>query len=577
MPVALGGVIRRALAKDPDVRQQSVVEFVREFDEALARSERKRRPFSLSRVFSESAVWARHRAKLLLGMGMVLMGSGTILSRFGAAPAGGEPVTEGPVTGAFGNRAPADASVAILQFEDPAGERTWFTHGMTEAIQAAIRQVEGLRVIGHFSSFAVREMPTEAALFGPEPGGHYVLTGVVRRSEDSVWVTPRLVAAATGVPVWQATYSEAISPAEMSEIPRAVAREAARILALRIPAQAGDRGLPDQATYESYLEGRYHLRRFQSGMAATREELDQSVSHLRKVVAERPSWAPGVAALGEALSWVGMFEAEQGRLDAAFTEAGAVLERALALDPNDARAHATLGYVLHRRDLDYAAADAQFRRALELDPDQYWHCGYGFFLLWAGRYEEAAEAYRRAEVQDPLYLTLKDFLAASYLCSGRYEEAIATSETVLAQVPAMSPVRRSLVLALQASGRVDEAFAYLDRAPAPNHPYWALLRALVHAREGRRQDAEALIRGLDEAAVTTSIRAYFPSRQMSPAPLYAAVLVALGRPEEAVRMLDRALERDPAVLLYDRCYPELNQLEDDPRYRALLRRSGVPI
>jgi hypothetical protein len=69
----------------------------------------------------------------------------------------------------------------------------------------------------------------------------------------------------------------------------------------------------------------------------------------------------------------------------------------------------------------------------------------------------------------------------------------------------------------------------------------------------------------------------FPARQVSPAPLYAAVLVALGRGEEAIRVLGLALERDPAAMLYDRCYPELRMLEDDLRYRALLRRSGVPI
>jgi tetratricopeptide (TPR) repeat protein len=272
-----------------------------------------------------------------------------------------------------------------------------------------------------------------------------------------------------------------------------------------------------------------------------------------------------------------MFAAEDGRLDAAFVESQEVLEHALRLDPGDARAHATLGYVLHRKDLDLAAAEAQFRRAMALDPDQYWHCGYGFFLLWTGRYEEATQAYRHAEVHDPLFINIQDFLAASYLCSGRYAEAIATSEAVLARAPLMVPVRRSLVLALHASGLEDEAFAQIDPATVPDHEYWKLLRALLHARSGRKVEAETLLHGLDEAVLTTAVRADFPTRQVSPAPLYAAVLVALGREEEAIRVLGLALDRDPAAMLYDRCYPELRMLEDDPRYRALLRRSGVPI
>ena len=132
-------------------------------------------------------------------------------------------------------------------------------------------------------------------------------------------------------------------------------------------------------------------------------------------------------------------------------------------------------------------------------------------------------------------------------------------------------------MALQASGREVEAFTRIDEAVDPELPYWDLLRALLHARSGRGAEAEALLRGMDEAPVTAAVRAAFPARQVSPAPLYAAVLVALGRREEAIRMLGLAMERDPAVLLYDRCYPELTSLEGDPRYQTLLRRSGVPL
>jgi serine/threonine protein kinase/TolB-like protein/tetratricopeptide (TPR) repeat protein len=582
MSAALEGIIQRALAKSPEGRQQSVAEFVREVEEALAGRVGSPEAHSLRKPPRRRlpAGWSRQRATILLGTGVALLGSSTLLSRpTDTAAAGDEPPTARMATTALATSEPAGAAVAVLRFEElGATGQSWFTDGITEAIQAEIRQTEGLRVVGHFSSLALREVPPEEALFGSRSGGHYLLTGGVRRSGDSIWVTPRLVEAATGVALWETTYGRAFTPEALSEIPKAVAREAARTLAIRLPTPSGPTDvMPDPATYESYLEGRYHLRRFQSGVAMTGEELDRSVSYLREVVARDPAWAPGHAALGEALSWVGMFESEQGQLDAAFSEARDVLEHALRLDPADARAHATLGYVLHRKDLDFAASEARFRRALELDPDQYWHCGYGFFLLWSGRYEEAAQVYRRAEVQDPLYLTLKDFLAASYLCTGRYDEAIATSLTVLAQIPQMAPVRRSLVLALQASGREDEAFARIDQATQPNHPYWDLLRALLHARSGRRVEAESLLRGLDEAAVTSAMREAFPARQLSPAPLYAAVLVALDRREEAIRMLDSALARDPGVLLYDRCYPELMRLEDDVRYRALLRRSGVPI
>lgn len=573
VPAAVDSVIRRALSRNPEARPQSVAEFVRELDQAFAEHQDDAEPSSHREppARGRAVAWTRHRAKLVVGAGVALLGSSAFLSRLPATSAAGEELVTGGGAAA--------ASVAVLRFEDPAATgQSGMTDGITERIQAEIRQIEGVRVIGHFSALMARETPSAESLFGSSPGGHYVLTGGVRRTGDSIWVTPRLVQAATGISLWEATYGEAYTPEGLSEITAEVARQAAVTLGLAHPRGRNvEEVAPDPASYESYLEGRYHLRRFQSGLAMTAEELRRSVSYLREVVAGNPSWAPGLAALGEALSWAGMFQPEPAPRDAVFAEARELLERALKLNPTDARAHATLGYILHRTDYDFVAAEGHFQRALALDPDQYWHCGYGFFLLWSGRYEEAAQVYRRAEAEDPLFITLKDFLAASYLCTGRYDEAIATSESVLAEAPTLSPARRTLALALQQSGREDEAFARLAQAPQPDHPYWDLVRALMHARAGRDREAETLLSGVDLAAVTYAVRAGFPARQISPAPLYAAVLIALDRREEAIAMLGSALENDPDALLYDRCYPELQMLDGDPRYQALLRRSGVPI
>jgi TolB-like protein/Tfp pilus assembly protein PilF len=482
-------------------------------------------------------------------------------------------------------------TVAVLTFEDEAadGDQSWFADALGEAIQLQLAQVGGLRVVGHYSSIRPdarswsREVsesgvPVDAPSIGDSLGAQYLLIAGVRKLGDSVSVNPQLIDARTGERVWGAPYTSMLSPGDVEEIPRNIAHQAARALELR-PASEGRlaTALPDDAEYQAYLEGRYHLRRFQSGVAMRETELDQSVAHLRQVVALSPSWAPGIAALGEALSWAGMFESEQGEITSTFAESKQVLERAIELDPDDARTYATLGYVVHRSELDYVHANALFKRALELDPDQYWHCGYAFFLLWAGRYEQAAQAFRQAEALDPLYSVLKDYLIASYLCTGRYAEAIEIAELVLAEYPGWSSIRRNLVLALYATGREAEAFAAIDASPNAQHPYNDVVRALLHARAGRVAQAEDLIRGVDEAALTDELRSSFPRRELSPAPLYGAVLVALGRREEAIELLQSALDRDPDVLLYDRCFPELKTLEDDLRYKELLRRTGVPI
>lgn len=578
IPGAVQAAVIRALAKDPSQRQQSVAELMAELSERVAGSGRAR-PVLNTRVPSVILVPGRlrprKRALAMAGVGVLLVTSSAGVFRVFDAP-GAQLAEAASLAPAL---EPAPVTVAVL-FDAPTSgnDQLWFADGIAGAIQEQLARIRGVRVVGHFSTAVVLGDRVDASDFRTDVGARYLLTGNAWKRGDSISVSPQLIDAATGERLWEAWYGGSLSPAEVARIPARIAREAGQALDLRYaPSEPPAKGFPDETAYQAYLEGKYHLRRFQSGVAMQQVELDQSVAHLRQTVAHDPSWAPGLSALGEALSWVGMFESELGELTPTFAEAKRILERALELDPDDARAYATLGYVVHRSELDFTRSEALFERALELDPNQYWHCGYAYFLLWAGRYDEAARAFRQAEAQDPLYLVLKGFLIASNLCSGRYAEAIATAEEVLAVLPQWASIRRNLVLALQASGREGEAFARIDASPNARHPYNNLLRALLHARAGRVQQAEDLIRGLDESTLTEQLRSAFPTRELSPAPLYAAVLVAVGRREDAIALLQRALDRDPDVLLYDRCYPELKGLEDDFRYRELLRRTGVPL
>ncbi|HSM07214.1 MAG TPA: hypothetical protein VK858_21480, partial [Longimicrobiales bacterium] len=105
--------------------------------------------------------------------------------------------------------------------------------------------------------------------------------------------------------------------------------------------------------------------------------------------------------------------------------------------------------------------------------------------------------------------------------------------------------------------------------------YYALVQALVLARAGREDEAGRILAEVD-LAEARALTDRATSGQIKPTPVVAATLAALGRAEEASVFLEEAMQEDPMVLLYDRCYPELQALEADPRYRQLLRRTGVP-
>lgn len=466
------------------------------------------------------------------------------------------------------------ASVAVLAFEDlsPEADQAWFADGIAEEILSTLSRIDGLYVSARPSSFAFRGPALDTRQVGEALGVRHLLVGSIRRGGDSVWVTTGLVDAASGFQLWSETYARVPTVKNLRGIQSEIAREVATALELQFrPGVERESTVPAERTYEAYLEGRYYLRRVQTGLSRDRHELLKSVDYFREVVEHSPRWAPGWAALGEAHHWVGYVGIEP---ETHFPESKRALLRALELDPTHAQANASLGFVLHRWDLDFEGAEAQFKRALELDTGQYWHCGYTLFLLWAERYGDAIRASRRAEAHDPLYRPIKELLATSQLCAGRFADAIVQAEHVLALHPNSVPARRDLVLALERSGRAAEALARLDQAPE-TRAYWDLLRALVHARAGRRDQAEALIRGLSEEQLAAWAIGLYPSRRVIPAAIHAATLVALGQRDTAVEVLQAAMERDPNVLLYDRCYAELESLEGDARYQELLRQAGI--
>jgi eukaryotic-like serine/threonine-protein kinase len=580
VPPALEAAIRRALARDPGRRQPSADELIADIRTALERSGRQHRA-SQSRhrrpLVGRRAAWAS--IAVLAAAIIFVIASGTFAWDRATAGATAPAPFSGSASGTGVGTGEAGATVAVLAFEDqsPGAHRTWFADGISEEIRDRLARIAGLRVTGAQSSFAYRGIPPDARQAGSTLGARHLLVGTLRRAGDSIWITPRLLDTATDSELWSRTYGPVSDPSSLLEVQSEVTNEVARALELRLrPGLGRDRGAPDAAAYDAYLEGRFHLRRFQAGATGWRGELVQSVGHFRAAVARSPEWASAWAALGEALHWVATHGSEHGNdPETHFPESKAALERALDLDPGHALAHASMGYVLHRWNLDHAGAESYFRRALELDPDQYWHCGYGLFLLWSERYEEAVRAFQRAEAQDPLYLLIKDFLGASYRCAGRYQEAIASAEAVLAENPLSPSARRDLVLALAANGRMEEALARLDEVQAP-HPYWDLVRALLYGRGDRQPEAEALLRGLDEGSLAAEMLRLYPSRRVSSVPIHAAALVALGRPEAAIDILSTAVGRDPWVLLYDRCYSELDALAADPRYQEIVRRTGSP-
>ncbi|MFU8878508.1 MAG: hypothetical protein ACNA7E_10230, partial [Wenzhouxiangellaceae bacterium] len=236
-----------------------------------------------------------------------------------------------------------DNSIAVLPFADlsPEGDQQYFSDGIAEEILNLLAQVRDLTVIGRTSSFAFKGKNVDLREIGETLGVAYLLEGSVRKAGDDLRITAQLVRTDTGAHLWSESYDRRLENvfAIQSEIATAIAD------ALRVSLVGGDDAAPvaqiaaSIPAYERFLQARRLIQgRTRAGIEAARALLDEAM-------ALDPDYAPAHAAAAQAVLLLAASPTSYGDipLDQAVAEAQPLIDRALALDPNLAEAHAVQG------------------------------------------------------------------------------------------------------------------------------------------------------------------------------------------------------------------------------------------
>jgi len=244
----------------------------------------------------------------------------------------------------------------------------------------------------------------------------------------------------------------------------------------------------------------------------------------------------------------------------------AASQRALALDPELAEAHNVLANVL-QEEWDWAGAEAEYKRALELAPnDASAYAGYALWLSCEGRTDEAVTWIRRARELDPVAVTGDD-VAWILFQAHRYDESIREARGALSVQPDSARTLLTLGFALNANHQPDEAVVALERALllSKGSPAVAgvLIRAYVLA--GRRADALKLLADLKERKST----GYVPSAA------FVNAYLGLGDKEQAFAALGQAVQEKSNILQFLKTHPYFDPIRSDPRFRELLHRVGL--
>lgn len=464
----------------------------------------------------------------------------------------------------LGEPDPPPPSVAVLPFLDlsPGSDQRYLSDGLTEELITALAQVRGLKVPARTSSFAFRDSKSDVRTIARRLGVTAVLEGSVRIKGDRLRVTAQLINAQSGYHLWSENFDRPAADllAVQGEIAVAIARALRVQLVGPTVAPGGDAG-NRAAAHTAYLKGRFFWNQRDA------EGIRTAIQMFSEAIAHDSSYAPAHAGLASAYQLAPNFAVLPP--DSAFPRAVAAVRRALALDPDLAEAHASLGFIKVQWERDFQGAERELKRAIEVAP------GYASAHQWlrlyyvaVGQLPEALAAARRARELDPVSISIQCGLGDIFLYLGQADSAAAQYESALALDPEFERALHGLGRARLAAGDAAGAIALAERAvarPNPNPRYVGGL-GMIYGRAGRPRDAQ---RQLD-AVRAMALRSFVPP--------YAFIVahVGAGNRDSAQVWIERATAERDAFVIELWPYPEFRDLNRDPAFRAALTSFRAP-
>jgi TolB-like protein/Flp pilus assembly protein TadD len=460
-----------------------------------------------------------------------------------------------------------EKSIAVLPMTnstgDPANE--YFSDGMSEEFISSLSRLRDLKVIGRTSSFQFKGKTDDSKTIGEKLGVYYLLEGSVRKSADRMRIAVALIKSDDGANVWSETYDRDLKDifAVQSEIAGAVAKEL-KVALLGHDGQAtqlATAATPSNHNVEAYnalLQGNFHFNR------RTAEDFRKGIGYYEEAIRLDPRYALAYAQLSKAAvnlaTGYGGLATKEGQ--EAVTKARASAKRALELDPNLADAHSAQGGILKGVDFNFAAAEAEYRRAVELAPQNASATSnLGVLLSTLGRLDEGVTLDQRAIALDPLRGDFHFDLGRSLTALGRYDEAEAAARKAIELQPQSSQNYAFFAQIQILRGNPGPA---VELAKQETDPFWRTYAlALAQFANGDRAEAGAALKKLiDEDADDAGSQ-------------IAAVYDLRKDPEKMFEWLEHGWTTHDGGVTELLMNPFLRAYKDDPRFIAFAQKIGV--
>jgi serine/threonine protein kinase len=454
------------------------------------------------------------------------------------------------------------ASVAVLPFQNRTSnpEMAYLTEGITESLINDLSRIPTLRVIARGSVLKYDRSSVDPQAAGRQLGVARVIDGSMSRQGDSFLLDTELIDVQSGVRLWGYAYTGKIS--SLAEVLQQFSREVTDQLRLKLSGSLNDRLKRQYATgsrsYQHYLKGRFHLNK------RTAAGFQEAIRYFNQAIAADPDYAPAYSGLADTYGLMAVFgSAYSGAVPAyALEQARVAAKRALQLDGTLAEAYAALAFVEMQADYNWKAAEQDFRRAIELDPN--WpsaHEGYAFDLGGSGRFAEAIREIRTAADLDPNSLGVKIAHGLVLRVARRSDESLALLQRITNDPVARGLVSDNIAEDYWAKSMPAEALAAVKAIPASFTPHLRVpLLVAAYAHAGQTGEARKL---LDSYVVDPDTAWWY---------YLALAHIALGQKDDAVRDLENAYEQRYQELIWLGVDPMLDELRRNHRFRVLLER-----
>lgn len=453
-------------------------------------------------------------------------------------------------------------SIAVLPFRILDGDTDEYLGiGMADAL---ITRLSGLKRVSVRPTSAVLKYSrsgVDPAASGRELEVDAVLEGSIRKAGDTVRVTVQLVSVQSGAQLWASKFDEKAS--DVFTVEDRVSARVSEALTLNLTGdekmRLARRHTENTEAYQAYLRGRFFWARDRPDM------LRKAIEYFQQAIKIDPDYALAYSGLADSYSGLGNVRVGVQPPNEVMPQAKAAALKALELDDTLAEAHASLGSIRMRYDLDWSSAENEYKRAIELNPtDARMHQWYASLLSARGRHDEAIAEIERAKELDPVSVVISSVSGMFLFHARRYDEAIDAFSKTLEMDPSYGHARGYLGATYEQKGMFQEAIEAFKKNVEANREMNLQPLGHAYALAGKRAEALAILDELKEMSKQRYVPAYF----------MAVVYTGLNDKTRAIEWLEKGYQERSGGLIFINVDPRFDVLRSDPRFQDLLRRMG---